>query len=468
KAVEIATSSGTVPAAFTAGTDQSVSSVNEASGTNAVDEPVVGMDLPSLLAYVGGQHPAVGQARWRVQEAYAELDQARAMWLPTLQAGMSYHRHDGNYQASNGAIVDVNRNSLQYGLGVGAVGAGTTPRPGALVQFHLADALFAPEIAEKTAWARGHAAGAEMNRQLLNVAVAYLRLLEAQQILSVMEDVRSNTAAVAKLTSDFAETGQGLQSDADRLSTELQLVDSRRLAAQQQIEIATAELVQALSWDSPARIVPTDPSVVPFHLVALDTPRESLIATGLAQRPELKEAQALVAAAIAAYRRERSAPFVPSVLLGFSAGGFGGGLGSGVDNTDSRYDFDAAVAWQVRNLGLGEKAARRGAVARLQQARFEKVERMDSIAREISTAHAKVVFAHQRIETTRRAVETARSSYVLNVQRIRDGHGLPVEALQSIQALEAAQRAYVQAIVEHNIAQFELQYALGWPVCFAE
>ncbi len=39
---------------------------------------------------------------------------------------------------------------------------------------------------------------------------------------------------------------------------------------------------------------------------------------GLATRPELKESQALVAAACEAYNREKYAPFVPSVLLGFS------------------------------------------------------------------------------------------------------------------------------------------------------
>jgi len=53
-----------------------------------------------------------------------QLQRSRVLWLPSLQTGFSYHRRDGNYQASNGAIVDVNRNSLQYGFGMGATGAG--------------------------------------------------------------------------------------------------------------------------------------------------------------------------------------------------------------------------------------------------------------------------------------------------------------------------------------------------------
>jgi hypothetical protein len=43
----------------------------------------------------------------------------------------------------------------------------------------LADAIFQPKIAERTAWARGHAAGAALNEQLLEAAVAYTELLGA-------------------------------------------------------------------------------------------------------------------------------------------------------------------------------------------------------------------------------------------------------------------------------------------------
>jgi hypothetical protein len=77
-----------------------------------LDNSVVELNLPTALSMVGGQHPAVGFARWQVQEAYAQYDQARVLWLPTIQSGFSFHRHDGNYQASDGSIVEVNRNSF--------------------------------------------------------------------------------------------------------------------------------------------------------------------------------------------------------------------------------------------------------------------------------------------------------------------------------------------------------------------
>lgn len=424
----------------------------------------VELNLPSALAMIDGQHPIVGFAQWKVQEAYAQLARAQALWLPSIQAGFSFHRHDGNYQASDGSIVDVNRNSFQYGLGTGATGAGTTPLPGLVAQFHLADAIFSPQIAEKTAWARGHAAQATVNEQLLEAATAYIALVDAHQDVRILERSRERTKVLSKLTHDFAEAGQGLQADAERLQTELELTENRLVSASEKAAMASARLAQALSLDGGVRIVPLDVTAIPVDLIAADCDKFSLVGTGLATRPELKESQALVAAACEAYRREKYAPFVPSVLLGMGTSGFGGGLGTSLNNVDGRYDFDAQMSWQIRNFGATEKAARREASSRIQQARFEKLRVMDQVAREISEAHSKVQYRRRQIEITQRAIKSAEASFNRNLERIRDGQGLPLEVLQSVQALEYASRAYLRAVITHNEAQFELQWSLGWPV----
>ncbi|MEO1527214.1 MAG: TolC family protein [Planctomycetota bacterium] len=428
-----------------------------------IEEPIP-FNLPSVLAAIDSGHPLVGEARWRVQQAYARLDQARALWLPSIQTGFSFNRHDGNYQASNGQIVDVNKNSFQYGLGAGAVGAGTTTRPGIVARFHLADAIFLPKVTETTAWARGHAANATLNRQLLTAASAYFELVDAHQELRIVEQSRDRLNEVADITVDFAEAGEGLQSDADRIRTELALIESRLVRSEEQVAVAAARLAQAISLDSAGTIVPTDVNAVPLDLQNPETDAAALVATGLQMRPELKESQALVVAACKAYEREKYAPFVPSVLLGFSTGGFGGGLDDNLDNVDSRYDLDALLSWEVRNLGFGEKAMRRERSAQIQQAKFAKLRVMDQVAREVTESHAQVGFRRRQIEIALGAIQSAEDSYRRNLERIRDGEGLPLEVLQSAQALESAQRAYMRAVIDHNQAQIRLQWALGFPV----
>jgi outer membrane protein TolC len=428
------------------------------------DRPIVHLDLPTALALVGGQHPVVGFAQWRVQESYARLDQAQVLWLPTLQAGTSFSRHDGTIQDTFGIVRDVNRSSLQAGLGAGAVGAGTTQNPGVVAQFQVSDAIFQPRIAQKTAWARQHAATTAYNDQLLQVALAHLRLLATKQDQRVIEEIHGKTAELAQITRDYAETGEGLQADADRMLTEAMLVQSRVVEARERAQIAVARLAEAVSLDFEYQIELVDPMLVPIELTGTAADESLLISTGLRGRPELKEAQCLVAAACEQYNRQKYAPFVPSVLLGFSQTGFGGGLGISSANFAQRVDYDAMALWQIRNLGFGEAAARNEASARIEQSKFEQLRLMDRVAREISEARTQVIHRRQRVEINQGAIRSAMDSYNRNLSRIRDGQGLPIEVLQSIQALEQAQRAFVTVVSDYNESQFRLQWALGWPI----
>lgn len=424
----------------------------------------VPINLPTALAMIGGQHPVVGFARWRVKEAYAQLDRANALWLPTIQSGIAFRRRDGNYQAVDGSIVDVNLNSMNVGLGAGAVAAGSPPQPGISARFHLADAVFQPKAAEKTASARNHAASATLHLQLLQGAVGYIELLEAFQDRRILSESVERFGYLAKITRDYADVGQGLKSDADRAATEASLSRSRELGACERQLIASTRLARVLSIPMTSNLQPQDALVVPLELLANASDEASLIATGLATRPELKESQALVEAAFQAYQREKYAPFVPSLLLGFSTSQFGGGLGSSPENFGGRYDLDAMAMWETRNSGFTEGAIRKERTAQIQQANFAKIRVMDQVAQEVAEANVQINIRRQQLEIAKTAISDARASYDQNIDRIRDGQGLPIEALQSIHALETSQRAYLTAVSNFNRAQIQLQWALGWPL----
>ncbi len=422
------------------------------------------LDMSTALALVAGQNPQVAFAQARIREAYANLQAANVLWLPTIQTGVSYHRNEGNLQDSAGAILDVNRSSLQAGLGAGAVGAGTTTQPGIVAQFHLIDALFQPKIAERNVWAQQHASDAMLNDQLLEAAVAYQELLRAYQLQAIANDTVTNSEQLVRLTTDFANAGQGTQADADRSNAELALRRNDVARREEAVAVASARLAQVISLRDAKTIRPVENAVTSIDLNPSDSsPRESLT-TALANRPELKESHDLVAAACERLHREQYAPLVPSMLLGASYGGFGGGVGDTVADFNDRTDFDAVAVWQIRNLGFGEQAARDSASARMKQARLREVQVMDQIAREVTEAQARVAARRKRIAVAQAGIQSARASYDRNFSRIREGQGLPIEVLQAIQSLDTTQRDLVDATVDFNTAQFQLQRALGWPV----
>lgn len=89
---------------------------------------------------------------------------------------------------------------------------------------------------------------------------------------------------------------------------------------------------------------------------------------------------------------------------------------------------------------------------------------MNRVGREIVESHAQVLARHRQIGIAEQAVQRATDSFERNWLRVRDLEGLPIETLQSIQALDQARREYLRAIVDSNAAQFRLQRALGWPI----
>ncbi|MFP6618579.1 MAG: TolC family protein [Pirellulaceae bacterium] len=424
----------------------------------------IDLDLTGALSLATGQNPQIEFAAARYRESYARLEAAYALWLPSLRAGVSFNHHDGTLQTAGGGVIDASRSSFQQGLGAGAVAAGSPVVPGVSSQFHSADAVFQPIIAEHSASAHDAAMQVTTNDTLLATALAYLDLLRTTQQLRISEETRDNAKQLADLTSSFASTGQGSQADANRARTELIRHRVELSRAKENRRVASARLAEFLSLDPAVEIVPQESTIVPIDLVSLKMSTGELLANGLENRPELAELQFLVCEAVYRYRREKYAPMLPSVLLGVSQSSFGGGLGSNIDNRRKRFDFDATVYWELRNFGFGERAKRDETRSRYDQVEAQQVGMLDRVAREVVEAHEQAKSRKEQIDISKLGIKSATNAYQRDLERIREGEGLPIEALQSIQALDQARRLYLRSVVDYNAAQFRLQRALGWPI----
>ncbi len=422
------------------------------------------ISFPRALALVSGQNPQIAFANEQINEAFAQLTGARVLWLPSIQAGVNYQNHDGPLQNNDGTITTASRSALEAGLGMYAVGGGAPAIPGLSAKFAMADAVFQPRIAGQQAAAQQHAATATTHDLLLFVAVAYLDLLRAFQQQAIAQETLDHAEQLARLTADFARTGQGNQADADRAQTELAVRKNLVAQAAAQTQVASARLVELLNLQTNRVLVPEEPVIVPIELVSHHAEAAQLVAEGLSHRPELAESRHLVAEAAGRLDRERYAPLLPNLLLDVSQGGYGGGPGSTIADFSGRLDFDATVYWQLRNFGLGEVAARESARSRLEQAKLIEVRLRDQVSREIIEAHAQSASLRGQIAVAESGIRVASESYRRNLERIRGGQGLPLEVLQSLQALDQSRREYLRAVGDYDEWQFRLYRALGCPI----
>jgi outer membrane protein TolC len=251
-------------------------------------------------------------------------------------------------------------------------------------------------------------------------------------------------------------------------------------SARERWRTARAELVRLLRLEAGSLVEPIEPpdlkvTVVPFQ------PVDDLIALALTYRPELSARQALVQATLARLKQERLRPLMPSILIRgastnpagtLSTGVFGGGINSDLRNFAMRNDIDVQVLWELRNLGLGNRALVRAQQARLDQATLEVFQTQDRIAAEVAQAFAQVASAYRRAQLAEAELRDALDSVQKNFEGLKQTRRAgavvllvirPQEAVASVQALAQAYGDYYGAVADYDRAQFRLYRALGQP-----
>ncbi len=437
-----------------------------------LSEEVRPIDLATALRLAGVQNPELNVARQVVLEAVAARQLAAAHFLPSLNTGAGYDAHAGTLQQSNGNILSVNRSSVYVGAGSYAVAAGTVAIPGVVLQGNTAELLYGYLVSRQVVRQQEFAAEATRNDVLLRVALAYCELIRAEGRRLVWEETINDAKEVARITGQYARTGQGRQADADRARTELYRRQADLRKAEGEVLIASAQLCKLLNLDPSIRLHPTDAYAVPMPIVPEPIPLAELIAVALLRRPEMGERRTVVREALLALDGARALPFSPSVLVGFSSGGFGGGsnlVRPVFGGFGGRSDFDAIAYWTLRNLGVGNVALIRGATAATRVAQFQELAMLDQVRDEVAEAYASTHARFAEIGEVEEAVRSGMEGYRLDLERSRQGvpgEGLnprPIEVLNSLNLLYRSRIEYLDAIVDYNQAHFRLYVALGQP-----
>lgn len=434
-----------------------------------VDEPEQSypINLPATLKLAGADNLQIAFAAERVQQAIAQSDAADVLWIPSIRAGLGYNNHAGQIQDTKGDVINVNRSSLFLGggagLGIAPLNGGSGGPARMFVDLSPVDVLFEPLAARQAVDAAQSRNVATFNDTLVQAATAYLRLLRAHVLVSISEEAVKNAGELARLTQDHARTGRGLQADAERSVSELESRKRDLLAAREQVAVASAELARILRLDPATQLVPADVVPVPVHLIDETVNVQALIAQAQATRPELSAANADIQETWYRIRQEKLRPWVPHLYAGMSGGGFGGSTGGEIDAFSGRTDFDLAAIWEIQNLGFGNGARTRERESLNRQAHIKLDALRDLVATEVTQAHERVRFRGKQIATTQAQVKSATEALALNLDGIRGGVVRPIELQQAISALASARRQHVDAVLQHNQAQFELLRAVGQP-----
>lgn len=422
------------------------------------------IDFPTALRLADERNLDVALYFERVAEASAQLAQARVLAVPTVTVGTSYNRHTGRIQDVAGQIVDIDRVSRFRGVAGGAVGAGDPSPAGIGLQIDVAEAIFRPLAARQKHTAVEASAVVNRHQVLLDVASAYLLLLQSHAEAAIAAESLQRAVDLAEVTRNYAEAGEGLLADAEMAAVQPLLWEQQQATAQERIADAEAALARLLHLDATVRLEPAEQVIPALELFSADESVAELVSRALQRRPETEQLEALVASAEYDLSAQRYSLFVPNVALNYSAGDFGGSAGSSIESTGHRDDLTFLLYWQFDNFGFGQRARADEGRARLRRLELEREKLADAIVAEVRRGYARVLSLRQQMELTAAASARAERAHTLQLERIYDQQGLPLEALQTMQMLSTAQLAELRASVEHGLAQIRLHTALGNPV----
>jgi outer membrane protein TolC len=429
------------------------------------------INLPTALQLTHARAIDIAIASERIRIAAAQLDRARVLWLPTIQLGIDYFRHDGRIQNVEGNLFDTDKSSFMVGAAPIAV-------------FAVSDAIYEPLAARQVVRARAADLQAATNDSVLAVAEAYFNAEQARGELAGAEDAVRRGMDLLQRTEKLASPGVGIipTLEVTRVRTELAHRKQTARSAYERWRLASADLVRILRMDAGAIVEPLEPPDLRITLIGPELSLDQLIPIALMNRPELASQRALVQAGLERLREERVRPLLPSVLLRgastnpagtLAAGVFGGGRNERIADFGARSDFDIEVLWELQNLGLGNRARVQERRAQTQESQLQFFRLEDRVASEVSQAYAQLQSASARITEAETEVKDGLDSLQKNLEGLTQPKGAPLktvtlivrpqEVVAALQALALAYNDYYGAVGDFNRAQFRLYHALGQP-----
>jgi outer membrane protein TolC len=434
------------------------------------------IDLASALRLAGARDLDIATARQQVLQALGELDEARGIWLPSLFTGPTYYRLDGKVQSITGQVITTSRSSLFLGTTASLAnsfpaappGSGFPPLNSLSGVLRISDAIYGIRAARRFIAANEAGVKVATNNALLAASEAYFDLQLAAGTLAIRREAAGNAEVLAGITGTYARSGAGLEADHRRILTELRSRQRSIRLAVGDLEVASANLVRPLLLDPHIVVAPVEPAEAVIRLVADDVSLDDLICQGWMNRPELARARELMQAAVLRLKQAKLRPFVPSLAMTYSGGGFGGGQNGFFGNFNTRGDAAVSLFWELRGLGLADRGHIRRAQADRNTADIDLARVQAQVANDVVASYKARLAAVEAMEDARASVSEAIESLQLNLTNIRRGAGLPgatrpIEVLQPVQALAQARTDYLGAVLAHNRAQFRLYRAIGQP-----
>lgn len=430
------------------------------------------INLATALRLSDDRPLVIAAAQASAWVAEAQLQRAKVIWVPQLNMGADYIRHDGYGPDFNRSLNTAER-PLSQNVNFLYAGAGMT------TSFAAADAIFEPLAAKQSLNSKRWSIQTAKNDALLATAKSYFDVHQYRgQYAGALDVVKRGEKLVDRINQLSADLVPKVE--VDRASRLLASSQQNAAMARQKWRVASANLTQTLRLDPRVIVDPAEHDHVQITLFDPGRPLDELIPLGLTNRPELSSNQAIVDSVAQRIRREKGRVLLPSIYInGFQTpneylqvGAQGFGSGSNLNLWSARNDISLQPVWQWEALGMGNMARIKEQRGEQSKAIVELFKVQDAVAGDVTRAQAKVQSAAARTVQAERAMREAIITFDGNYEGLTQTRRFdnilvqvyrPQEAVVALQDLQTSYDQYFATVADYNRAQFELYHAVGYP-----
>lgn len=312
------------------------------------------------------------------------------------------------------------------------------------------------QAARETLDARQFSYQATTNDIALFVKQAYYRVLQRNALLNVNDDTVKNRAATLKQTQSFYDVGTRPRSDVTQAQANLYTAQARLIQARKDVDVAWAELRNALGVDEFAKQpLGEELSLSPFPMTLEQAKEEAF-----ANRPELLQFNADLRARdqlIAVARRNHLPDFTFN-----SSYGWNGSNGSGNELFPLQSNWVVGLNFNIplfngfqTTYKLQEELASYGSTK--EQLRVQR----QQVALEVESNYLNLVALRDVVNANEAAAVAAKQNLELQEARYQVGYATIVDVTTAQVTLTTAQIDYVNSIIDYKLAVAQVTNAIG-------
>ena len=392
--------------------------------SNAQDTLLLSIKKLNVLTTDQNLTIKLNEAAYNITQSEYKIQIEKA--LPTISFGVRQYTLDGFTQSTEGAFVDVSKDSEFKGVSISA-------------KWELSNLFFNSLSADKKIKAASYRNSSKNIDEKIKISNLFYDLVASQYSEKVLEQIlNKNTEIVNQMNLQYS-AGLILESDLLLSKANLNNLNIKLLNQKQITYKYNQEMISILNIEKDY-VIKIECN---FYYTTFVSKKYNNISEKVFSRLEYRNADLLMKSEELQYKKQKFGLMLPNISVGLNDGMFGG---IGFDPIGNQNVFSASLMWDIPLSRLLSSGDMKKQEQILQITSFEKESLKNELISEMRTLVSDLKLANEQLQYAKQSVEFTQKAYSHSLQRQQLGTANQLELFHAEKEYINAQLVYIELL----------------------